>query len=242
MQPTYLPWAGYFHLMASVDVFVVLDDVQFEKSSWQSRNRILVRGAPAWLTVPVKRQGLARHVGEVEVQDDEAWRKRHIQTLAQTYAQHPHVHAALEVIGPVLENGAVTLLAELNRRLIATLAAGLEISARVVRSSELGVTGARSERLVRICESLGCDEYLSPQGSREYLEADGDFARSGVRLAFQEYAPAPYAQRGAMEFVSSLSIVDVLCHLGWEQTSRYVRASGAGQTAREDWEAVDGTA
>ena len=59
MQPTYMPWAGYLHLIDQADVFVFLDDVQFEKQSWQNRNRVLVRGAPHWLTVPVLRQHLS---------------------------------------------------------------------------------------------------------------------------------------------------------------------------------------
>ena len=49
-QPTYLPWLGYFDLIDQVDRFVVLDNVQFEKQSWQQRNRIksaTVTGEPS---------------------------------------------------------------------------------------------------------------------------------------------------------------------------------------------------
>ncbi|MBI2896218.1 MAG: WbqC family protein [Deltaproteobacteria bacterium] len=223
MQPTYLPWAGYFHLVASADVFVFLDDVQFEKSSWQSRNRILVKGEPHWITVPIKRLGLRQTIREVEINDREKWRKKHVMMLSQTYARHPCCRQMLDAVEPAIGDGETTLLAELTMALIRRVSEGLGLGARFLRASETGVQGRRTERLVRLCEHLGCDEYLSPAGSREYLEGDGDFARSTIRLTFQDYVPATYEQPGAAGFVSHLSIVDVLSSLGWSGTAEYVR-------------------
>ena len=54
MQPTYLPWLGYFDLMEQSDVFVFLDAAQFVKQSWHQRNRIRVGHELRWMTVPVK--------------------------------------------------------------------------------------------------------------------------------------------------------------------------------------------
>ena len=56
-QPTYLPWLGYFDLIDQVDAFVFLDNVQFEKQSWQQRNRIKTPTGLQWLTVPVAFRG-----------------------------------------------------------------------------------------------------------------------------------------------------------------------------------------
>ena len=73
MQPTYMPWAGYFNLMARVDMFVYLDDAQYERSSWQNRNRVLVRGTPTWLSVPVVRGFLGASINQVVVDETLQW-------------------------------------------------------------------------------------------------------------------------------------------------------------------------
>lgn len=54
MQPTYLPWSGYFNLISSVDIFVFLDDIQFNRRSWQTCNRVLLRGEEYMLSVSTK--------------------------------------------------------------------------------------------------------------------------------------------------------------------------------------------
>ena len=71
MQPTFLPWVGYFALMDRVDRFVFLDDVQFDKRSWQQRNRIKTANGPLWLTVPVLTKGRRdQTIAEVQIQPD----------------------------------------------------------------------------------------------------------------------------------------------------------------------------
>src|SRR5437870_5440085 len=96
MQPTYLPWSGYFNLMSQATVFVFLDDVQYERSSWQNRNRVLVNGAPHLITVPALRLSLNQSIRTVQVDDKHPWRSKHISLLEQTYAKHPYASEMLE--------------------------------------------------------------------------------------------------------------------------------------------------
>src|SRR5947209_586580 len=124
MQPTYLPWAGYFHLISQVGMFVFLDDVQYEKNSWQNRNRILVNGQPHWLTVPVRRLGLEQKINEVQIDDSSLWRKKHIRTLIETYAKHPHAASMLETVQPLLETSTDRLV-DLNFSLIRAISGKL---------------------------------------------------------------------------------------------------------------------
>jgi len=221
MQPTYLPWSGYFNLISSVDVFVFLDDVQYERSSWQNRNRVLVGGRPHWLTVPAVRLELAQIFNTVQVDDTHVWRQKHIRLIEQTYGKHPHGREMLDVVRAITDPG-VTGLVDLNTKLILEFARRLELAPRFVRSSELGIAGQRSERLLRICEHFRCDEYLSPVGSAEYLAEDKAFDSAPVKLSFQKFVPAPYPQHRNPAFVESLSIVDVAANLGWAQARDYV--------------------
>ena len=57
MQPTFMPWTGYFHMIKNSDLFIFLDDVQFNKRSWQQRNKFLQLQKEIYLTVPVNSKG-----------------------------------------------------------------------------------------------------------------------------------------------------------------------------------------
>ena len=222
MQPTYLPWAGYLHLMASVDCFVYLDDAQFERSSWQHRNRLLVGGAASWLTVPVIRGFLGETIEQVRVADNQPWRHKHLGTLAAAYGRHPHFAESREALASIEDRGLESL-ADLNIALLDDLRVRLDIQTPVLRSSRLDIPGTRTDRLIRILESLGAMEYVTPPGALGYLRKDRFTRHCGIRLLVHDFAPASYLQRGGMPFVSHLSIIDVAAHLGWPEARRYIR-------------------
>lgn len=224
MQPTYLPWAGYFNLIARSDCFVFLDDVQFEKQSWQNRNRILQKDTIHWLTVPVKRVHLSDLIHEIRIDEQKDWRRKHIELLRHSYGKHPHGKMAIDLVEGVLI-GSSGLLSQLNREFILATCELLGLKRKFFLSSELGVDGARSERLSSICNALGCDTYLSPVGATEYLRQDGVFHESIINLEFQDFESTPYTQSGHKGFVSHLSIVDVLANAGVKQTYDYVHSN-----------------
>jgi hypothetical protein len=223
MQPTYIPWAGYFNLIQSVDTFVFLDDAQYERGTWHNRNRVMVNGQAHWLTVPVVRDHLGDALNKVRTDEKLPWRKKHVALLQQSYGKHPFGKEVLELATPWIDRPEAGVLAALNMGIIGALCEKLGITTRILRSSELGIAGKRTERLIAICEHLGCDEYLSPPGALEYLMEDRFCERARTRLLVNEYAPQPYPQRGGSEFVSHLSILDVAANLGWQEAARYVR-------------------
>jgi hypothetical protein len=89
-------------------------------------------------------------------------------------------------------------------------------------SSHFPLSGHKSAHVLAICRHLGADSYLSPIGSREYMEEESLFAASEVKVSYQDYTPAPYPQPGVKEFISHMSIFDVLANLGFEEGRRYV--------------------
>ncbi len=222
MQPTYLPWAGYLHLMASVDCFVYLDDAQFERSSWQHRNRLLVGGAASWLTVPVVRGFLGETIEQVRVADNQPWRHKHLGTLAAAYGRHPHFAPVREAVA-ALEDRALCSLADLNIVLLDALRTQLDIRTPLLRSSRLDIPGTRTGRLISILERLGATEYVTPPGALGYLREDRFAQNCAIRLLVHDFAPAPYPQRGSVPFISHLSIIDVAAHLGWAAARSYIR-------------------
>lgn len=221
MQPTYLPWPGYFALMAEVDTFVFLDDVQCERQSWQTRNRILTRNGPLWLPVPLRRMPLATPLREIEIQDRPDWRGRHLASIRQAYARHPH-HEALESWLAIIADTRLMRLVDLNIALIRHAAEQLGLAPRFVRASSLDTAGARSEHVLAICRALGASVYHSPRGAADYMAEDGSFAAAGMPVVFQNYQLPVYPQYRQPEFVSQLSIVDAIANLGWAGVRRDV--------------------
>ncbi|WP_424096613.1 WbqC family protein [Moorena producens] len=222
MQPTYLSWAGYFNLISQVDVFVFLDDVQYERRSWQSRNRILIGdGDPRFITVPVHSKQ-TQTLNTIKIDDSQKWREKHTKTLSHAYAKHPFKDGAFSVVFDTIKDVSIRYLSELNIKLILDLSRQLNLSTDFVKASEISVAGKRSKYLLAICDYLGCDEYLSPLGSSAYLEEDAVFNNSNVTLLFQNFSPKPYPQKNNSSFISHLSIFDVVANLGWQNAFHYV--------------------
>ncbi len=90
MQPTFLPWTGYFALMLQSDAFVFLDSVQFAKRTWQQRNRIKTANGPLWVSVPVFSKGARdQKIAEVMVDVDSGWAEKAARTIQMNYAKAP---------------------------------------------------------------------------------------------------------------------------------------------------------
>ena len=221
MQPTYLPWAGYFNLVDQVDVFVFLDDAQFQKNSWHNRNRILVNHRTHWITVPVNRKALSQTINKSSVDEKQNWKQKHVKLLRQTYSKHPFSNDLLPVCD-VIENCDFQSLADLNVHLIEWFMMKLDIKTECVLSSQLNISGKRTERIIKILEKLNADIYLSPQGAAEYLDLDDFVNQTCVNLTYQSFEPKQYQNYGHDKFESHLSIVDIVANIGWKNTKKYI--------------------
>lgn len=239
MQPTYLPWIGYFALMDMADVFVFLDDVQLSKQSWQTRNRIKGEGGKElMLSVPVRHAG-AQAIKDVEV-DGAHWVAKHLKSFEQNYRKAPHFAEAMMLYEPILRSEPAKLC-ELNIALISGIADSLGITGKRVRSSQIAEKSAdRRDRLVDICKKFGADTYLSPAGAAGYLtEEDGEaqFAAHGMTLLYQRYEHPTYPQvNGA--FLPYMCILDLIANVGAGQAAAImhsgIRPSSAAQPATRE--------
>jgi hypothetical protein len=215
MQPTYLPYLGYFELIAQCDLFVFLDDVQFERRSWQSRNRIMTASGELMLTVPVKKHDRDSVLGAIEISEDQPWREKQLASVRHAYGARPHF---AEIFGFLEAELARTGgLADLTAGLIEAAARKLGIETPVTRASALACEGRRSDHLLEICRAVGATEYLSTTGSREYLEADGVFATAGMPVSYFSHQPKPYPQARA-EFAPYMAFIDAVANVGWDGT------------------------
>ncbi len=223
MQPTYLPWSGYFNLIASVNAFVFLDNVQFERQSWQSRNRILLQGREHLLVVPVERAPLATPICDIVTSEARGnWRQEHFKTLHAAYGKAAHGRELLDLLEPFYALPAPVKLAGFNMAVIECMARALGLAVRFMTASSMDYPVDRMQRLISICDGLSASTYLSPCGSADYLEDDGFAGATDVALEFQSYTSAPYRQYRAQGFTSHLSIIDVIANTGLAHARAYV--------------------
>lgn len=213
-QPAYLPWLGYFDLIDQVDTFVLLDSVQFEKQSWQQRNRIKTPSGLQWLTVPVIFRGrLGQRIQDVEIRDRDFCRV-HLRAIELNYRRAPFFAQFWDQVSGILSSFCGSQLAELNQTLIEWFCRRLDIHTKMVRSSELQQTGKRSELLVSICQHLHAGEYVSPLGSAAYLLGDlAQFRKAGIDVFFQHYEHPEYNQLFP-PFQSHASVLDLIFNAG----------------------------
>lgn len=224
MQPTYLPWSGYFGLMQSVDVFVLLDSVQFGRRSWQQRNRIKTASGAQWLSVPVLSKGKREQlICQVEVDKGSGFAASHRRSIEMSYAKTPCFTQCADRILPFLDNGS-TLLADLNISVILELKAELGITTRLLRSSELHCSGAKADLLASLCRQIGATTYVSPPGSKEYLDESDAFESAGVQVQYFEFKHPKYQQPFG-EFLPYMSIIDMLFNCGERSSSLIQDAS-----------------
>ena len=221
MQPTFLPWAGYFNLMSQVDNFILLDDVQLEKQSWQTRNLLLLNGDARWVSLPVKHDNLSQSIRDTEFLDTSRWSAKLMRSFQQNYGKHIHYAAARDILD-LLEFQPEDTLSTFNEQVIRETAKRLGIRAHIHRAGDLRISGKRSARLISICQYFDAEEYLSPVGSADYLSEDSFAEKTTISLKFQKYKPLLYPQKGSQEFVSHLSIVDVVANLGWDGARQYI--------------------
>jgi WbqC-like protein len=222
-QPSYLPWLGYFDLIDQVDRFVVLDSVQFEKQSWQQRNRIKTPTGMQWLTVPVIFRGrLAQKIHEVEIREPH-FAVKHLRAIELNYRRAPHFERYFGDLKGIVGDRSTSCLADLNLRIIQWSMRCLDVRTPLVKSSELGCDGKRSQLLVNICEALGAPSYLSPIGSAGYLLEELDlFERRNIEVRFQHYEHPRYCQQFG-EFIPYASTLDLLFNEG-ERAGEIVRS------------------
>ncbi len=216
-QPNFLPWLGYFYKVSRSDVFVLLDDVDFQQgnaNSLTNRTRIKSSAGPAWITVPVTHQGKPQRIADVMIFHRGNWQKKVLGQVYHSYGKAPH----FEMYYQGLEE-RITLpadrLATLNLRLLEWMLGLLGITTPLVLSGEMGLEGvAKDEKIAQLCHRLEATHYLSGTGARKYNREEV-FSQYGVKLEYADYVHPVYSQ-GYGAFLPGLSALDALFNMGAE--------------------------
>ena len=217
LQPSYIPWRGYFHQIWKADTFVFYDDVQYDVDGWRNRNRIKTPQGLTWLTIPVLSKGAHSKrlpICDVQVCWDRNWSETHWKGLRHSYAKAPY----FKRYEPMLEEFYLSRprnLAEFTIETTTRLARELGIHhTRFMRSSSLQCTGAKTDRVLSVLKQVGATHYISGPSAKDYLEVD-KLAAEGISLEWMSYDYPEYPQLYP-PFAPNVSVLDLLFMTGPE--------------------------
>lgn len=220
-QPNFFPWLPFFEKIVRADMFVILDDVQYPRTSkgtWVNRVNILNNGKAQYLTAPI------RHVhndlpliSDIQLVSDQPWREKTITTLKHQYGKARHAREFMEPLCSMVANQEANL-ARYNHAAIQSILALLDYRTdHLVLSSGLGIGTTSAQRIADITKKVGGSVYYSGKGAVSYQDAEF-YAANGIQLMYQEFNFHPYVQFKSSAFVPGLSVLDALMNCGKDGT------------------------
>ena len=221
LQSNYIPWKGYFDLIAYVDEFILYDDMQYTRRDWRNRNQIKTPQGLLWLTIPVQVKGkFHQKIRETQIAGAE-WASQHWKTLVQNYRTAPHFKEIADWLEQMYSEPLPHNLSELNRRFLEAICAYLGITTTIRNSWDYPLCDGKSERLAALCRAAGAGEYVSGPAARDYLD-EQVFESYGVKVTWFDYQGyEPYPQLHG-KFAHGVTILDLLFNCGPE-SRRYLR-------------------
>lgn len=209
-QPTLFPWIGYFNMIKNSDIFVFMDNVKFQKSSWQMRNRLKrsskTEESEIWIRIPTNLSKNDTIIKDVLIDNSQDWRQKHIDYFQTNYAKK---YKKITFLGELYEQDW-DKIADFNIEFITKCCQYLEIPTKLVRASELQVNGKKSHLVLDICKKLKANEFIPNEGSKIYLDKDKEiFAKENIKISYHRFKHPMYKQKGDI-FLKKLSILDLL--------------------------------
>ncbi len=219
-QPAYLPWLGYFHKIALADELVILDSVQFEKSSFTNRNKIKTSNGPAWLTIPVEMKGhLDKNINEIGIDNNINWRKKHWNSILLNYKKAPFFNEYAGFFEHYYSNESSNL-AEFIETSTTIFLKELEITIPIKKLSDLNIASKKQQLIVDLCKTTGANAFVFGALGKNYAD-ESIYTANNIAIYFQEYKHPVYEQQWG-DFAPYMGIVDALFNLGAERTREVI--------------------
>ena len=196
LQPSYIPWRGYFDQIRRADLFIFYDDVQYDKHGWRNRNQIKTSQGKQWLTIPVHSKGATEGmlIKDIRIDWSKTWSSNHLKALTFAYQKAPYFKDYLPLLQTFYDRRD-ECLADFTIETSILLSRELGIaSTQFLRSSAIpGMIGVKTDRLIQLLKHVGATHYISGPAAREYLEPE-KFNAAGISFEYMHYNYPEYPQ------------------------------------------------
>ncbi len=216
LQPSYIPWRGYFHQIFKSDIFIFYDDVQYDKEGWRNRNQIKTAQGLKWLTIPVYTKGVVKEripINKIEICWDKPWNEHHWKGIQFAYRKAPFFDHYENIFKEIYREKP-KFLADFTIRTTIKIAQEIGMkNVKFLRSSNIkGITGEKTDRLIELIKHVGADHYISGPSARNYIEAE-KFENARIKLEYMTYEYPQYKQLYP-PYEPKVSIVDLMLMTG----------------------------
>lgn len=216
-QPDFAPYPGFWYKLYKADVFVLSDDVAYSNSEMHKYNFIRCGSDRQRIGIPVCAHSDGTTLRNVQVADDDRLIFKAVRTFEQAYSKAPYFEEYGEPFMNILISATTwkpVRLCQINQAIIFWMLDGFGWKTDVVFASSLMPRGRRDERIIDLCRSMRCDEYLSGWGAAAYHQPDL-FDQNDIRLTYTDYKTLEYKQfQGG--FVKDCSMIDYIMNHGFE--------------------------
>jgi len=219
-QPQYFPYGGFFQKISLSDLYVIMDDAQYDKR-FTNRNRIISPNGPIWISVPINKKQKFSPNYEVEINNGIEWRELHWKRLQLSYGKSRFFNLYKGYFEQLYKK-EWKMLFDLDFETLKQVISWLGLRTKILIESDLHLTSKSTERLVDVCRAVGADTYVAGSGSKGYMD-ESLFRTKQIKVEYQNWVPVPYEQHLAKSFFPNLSIVDMLANLG-PNTMQVIRA------------------
>jgi hypothetical protein len=207
-QSNYLPWAGFFGLIAKSDIFVFLDEVQFTSRDWRSRNTIKTDKGLQWLSIPVG-DSLSRRICDVMLPEGD-WKQSHKSSILAAYAGGRNFQAGEQFVELLYGKSPIKDLSEFNKHWIKYLSNEIfGLKCQFLDSRDIPHEGTGSNLILSICKSLNTNQYVTGPTAANYL-IENDFASNGIEINYADYSKMKQYEQMHGGFVPNVSIIDMI--------------------------------
>jgi hypothetical protein len=223
MQPYFLPYLGYFQLLNYVDVFVIYDNIQYTKKGWINRNNILQNASAKKISIPIKKDSDYLNVNDRKlVENSDKEKNKALNQIASSYRKAPYFEELFIIVERILKSDERNLFYFVKNS-IEEVVKYMEIDTQIVISSEVESNSSLDgqERVIGLCKDVEGSLYINPQGGMELYDRNA-FMKTQLELSFLFMKNIKY-QQFKHEFVSNLSIIDVLMFNGVEKTKELLQ-------------------
>ncbi len=229
VQSNYIPWKGYFDLIAHVDEFILYDDMQFTKRDWRNRNKIKTAQGLIWLTIPVQVRGKFHQKIRHTLVSDRDWPTKHWKAILNNYKKAPYFDEVTSWLQPLYEGIDSAELSVINRRFIESICNYLAITTKISNSWDHPQTEGQSERLASLCLATGAKTYVSGPAAKDYLD-ESIFEQQHLEVEWFDYSHYPVHPQLWGDFEHSVSILDLLFNCG-KASLQWMKSNKAATTA-----------
>lgn len=214
LQSNYIPWKGYFDIIASVDEFILYDDMQYTRNDWRNRNKIMTPQGLLWLTIPVHIKGrFYQKINEARVVGHD-WVDKHWKSIQMNYARARYFRDYEERIKAVYEDcRREEYLSRINYRFLTEICDILNIQTKITWSSDYHLVDGKTERLISLVKEAGGDFYLSGPAAKNYI-VEECFQREHIELVWMDYSGYAEYRQLSSKFEHGVSVLDLIFNEG----------------------------